>query len=106
MDSVEQVQSIVVTSPLLGPILQNWERVALSDGWLGGGSIAQTVWNWKFGLPAAHGIADVDVVYFDATDLSEEAEARHAARLRADFSALPVRIDVKNEARVHLWYEA
>jgi hypothetical protein len=107
MESARQLQSIVATSPLLRPILQNWERVALTDGWLvAGGSIAQTVWNRLFNLPAAHGIADIDIVYFDPADLSEEAEAQHAARIRDVFSDLPVRIDVKNEARVHLWYEA
>ncbi|TBY61832.1 nucleotidyltransferase family protein [Rhizobium leguminosarum bv. viciae] len=56
--------------------------------------------------PLAHGINDIDIVYFDSNDLSENAEAEHAARVRRAFSDLPVWIDVKNEARVHLWYEA
>ncbi|MGR9156264.1 nucleotidyltransferase family protein [Rhizobium leguminosarum] len=45
------------------------------------------------------------MVYFDANDLSEDAEVEHSARVRRAFSDLPVWIDVKNEARVHLWYE-
>ena len=49
---------------------------------------------------------DVDLVYFDATDFSERQEACRAERLRDLFSGLPVRIDAKNEARVHLWYTA
>src|SRR4029453_9944358 len=105
MDDVERLQSIVLASPLLGPILDGWEKVALADGWLAGGSIAQAVWNSVFGFPPLHGISDVDIVYFDQADLSEAAEAQHAARIR-DALALPVWIDVKNEARVHLWYGA
>ncbi len=50
-------------------------------------------------------IKDIDLVYFDAADLSERSEADHEARINAAFANLPVRFDVKNEARVHLWYE-
>jgi len=101
-----KLQSIVAESPILSPFFERWEDIALPDGWLVAGAIAQTVWNHAFGLPPAHGINDIDIVYLDATDLSEDAEAAHAARLRSIFSDLPVWIDVKNEARVHLWYEA
>lgn len=101
-----QLQTITLESPLLSPILRNWEKIALPDCWLVAGAVAQTVWNHAFGLPLTHGINDVDIVYFDAGDLSERAEAEHALRIRSCFSDLPVWIDVKNEARVHLWYEA
>jgi hypothetical protein len=36
---------------------------------------------------------------------SFEAEASHERRLRDLFQHLPIKLDVKNEARVHLWYE-
>jgi hypothetical protein len=101
-----RLQAIVLKSPLLSPILRNWEKIALPDCWLVAGAVAQTVWNHSLGLPLTHGINDVDIVYFDAGDLSESAEAEHAFRIRSSFSDLPVWIDVKNEARVHLWYEA
>jgi hypothetical protein len=48
--------------------------------------------------------ANVDLVYFDATDLSLEAEVAQEQRLRRQFKTLPVQLDVKNEARVPLWY--
>lgn len=78
--------------------------MALPNGWVAAGAIAQSVWNDAFGLPPLHGLSDVDLVYFDPTDLSERSEADHAQRLRGAFRTLPVRLDVKNEARVHLWY--
>jgi hypothetical protein len=37
--------------------------------------------------------------------LSGETEAGHESRLRDLFRALPLKPDVKNEARVHLWYK-
>jgi len=105
-NDIAALQSIVLESPLLSPILHGWEKIALPDCWLVAGAIAQTVWNHCFGLPATHGITDIDIVYFDAADFSESAEAAHASRIRAAFSPLPAWIDVRNEARVQLWYEA
>jgi uncharacterized protein len=86
-------------------ILGRFEEVDLPEGWLVAGAVAQTVWNLSAGYPADRGIKDADIVYYDATDLSEKAEAAHEARIRALFAHLPLKLDVKNEARVHLWYE-
>tara|TARA_B100000378_G_scaffold59424_1_gene43976 strand:- start:56 stop:631 length:576 start_codon:yes stop_codon:yes gene_type:complete len=99
-----EVMEAVSDSPLIRPLLENWRLIDLPDCWLVAGALAQTVWNRRFAMDPAHGIADIDIVYFDANDLSERAESRHAARIRAAFSALPAWIDVKNQARVHLWY--
>jgi uncharacterized protein len=56
-------------------------------------------------LDPEFGLKDVDLIYFDALDLSFEAEAGHERRLHGLFQNLPTKRDVKNEARVHLWYE-
>lgn len=93
-------------SPLLSAVVARWGGIGLPDSWLVAGAIAQTVWNDGFGLPPEHGVADVDIVYFDGDDLSAESEAAHSARVRELFAGLPVWIDVKNEACVHLWYES
>ena len=89
----------------LGEILERFEEVALPDSWLVAGCIAQTIWNLGYSQPAEFGLKDVDLIYFDEQDLSFEAEARHESRLRDLFQHLPIKLDVKNEARVNLWYE-
>jgi uncharacterized protein len=94
----------VASSPSLSTVLDRWAEVALPDCWLAGSSIAQTVWNAAFGLPPDHGRVDIDLVYFDAADLTAATEQAHEARLRALFSGLALKIDLKNQARVHLWY--
>lgn len=101
-----ELQVVLSRSPIVATIVDRWPEIGLPDCWLVAGCLAQTVWNDAFGLPATHGISDIDLVYFDAGDLSEETEANHAARLRALFADLGLWIDVKNEARVHLWYAA
>jgi hypothetical protein len=105
-ESQQRALAIWRRSPLIGAVLDRWARLDLPDAWLVAGALAQTVWNDAFGHAPTHGIADVDIVYFDAADLSEEAEARHAQRVADLFADIPVRFDVKNQARVHLWYAA
>jgi hypothetical protein len=51
----------------------------------------------------AEGVKDYDLFYFDE-DLSYEAEDALIQRARTLFADLDVLIDVKNQARVHLWY--
>lgn len=101
-----RLNTIVASSPTLTAVLDRWIAIELSDCWLSGSAIAQTAWNATFGFAPDYGLVDIDLVYYDAADLSEESEARHAARINALFPDSAVRIDVKNEARVHLWYAA
>ncbi len=101
----ESLTRVVLASPVLQPVLERWDQLALPDCWLAAGALAQTFWNAAHELPPEHGISDIDIVYFDDRDLSEQAEAAHSARINATFSECRIRLDVKNEARVHLWYE-
>lgn len=90
--------------PWIGPLLARWSALELPDAWLSGSALAQAWWNHRLGLEATHGIADLDLRYFDAQDLSPAAEACRAKRVSACFAALPVLLDIKNQARVHHWY--
>jgi len=98
------LEQAVRASPLLRSVLERWDQLALPDCWMVAGAIAQTFWNSAHGLPPECGIKDIDLIYFDAAELGEQAEAVQAARVRAIFAGCPVHFDVKNEARVHLWY--
>lgn len=65
----------------------------------------QNVWNAVEGRPPGWGIKDYDVFYFDDDDVSWEAEDRVIAAAADLFRDLGARVEVRNEARVHLWYE-
>jgi uncharacterized protein len=105
LESLHDLEIALRQNKWLGDILERFEEVALPDSWLVAGCIAQTIWNLGCGRPAEFGVKDVDLIYFDEKDLSFEAEASHERRLRDIFQHLPIKLDVKNEARVHLWYE-
>jgi uncharacterized protein len=79
-------------------------NLGLPDWYFGAGGVAQTVWNVLHGFEPADGIKDYDLVYFDPTDLSVNGE-RRVEEVRARLADVGVTPDVKNEARVHLWYE-
>lgn len=86
-------------------ILAAWPDLGLQDGWLVAGCLFQTVWNLLSGRAPEDGIKDYDLFYFDPADLSAAAEERVQRRVDSVLGPLGVPIEVKNQARVHLWYE-
>ena len=78
-------------------------ELALPDAWLVSGCLVQTVWNVLTGRVVDYGISDYDVFYFDP-DTSWETEDAVIRRLKEHFVPLHVEIEVRNQARVHLWY--
>lgn len=96
------LESTLRANPVCAAILDGAGALGLPSWYLGAGAVAQTVWNRAHGRIPGADIADYDLVYFDPNDLSEESE--NAAE-RAACAAFGARMDVTNEARVHLWYE-
>jgi len=69
------------------------------------GCIYQSVWNVLTGRPRGTGINDYDLVYFDTSDISEGAEKAIERSVQSRLPAFPAPIEVRNQARVHLWFE-
>ena len=91
-------------NPVNGQILQLAPLLGVHDWWLTAGALFQTVWNVLEGRDSRAGIKDYDLFYFDE-DTSYEAENAVILRARELFRDLGVDVEVRNEARVHLWYE-
>jgi hypothetical protein len=85
-------------------MLERLPGLNLPDAWLVAGCLFQTVWNLRNGRPPTAGIKDYDLFYFDASDLSEQAEAATGERVARCFRDLPITVETKNQARVHTWY--
>jgi len=92
-------------NPYNAAILERLPLMGLPDAWLVAGCLFQTAWNLRSGLAPTANIKDYDLFYFDAADLSEGAEHQVQARVTALFADLPITVEAKNQARVHLWYE-
>jgi hypothetical protein len=78
-------------------------RLALPDAWLVSGCLVQSVWNGLTKRAVDYGIADYDVFYFDP-DTSWQAEDAVIRQVQKQLAKLGVPIEVRNQARVHLWY--
>jgi len=97
---------MVLSNPVVGALVERLPQLGAPGCYLAAGAVFQTVWNCLSGRDPGEGIKDYDVNYHDDRDLSWDAEdvvIRRAAELFADLE--PV-VEVRNEARVHLWYEA
>ena len=77
----------------------------LPEGLVVAGALYNLAWNRLSGRAPLSGVADIDVFYFDPSDLSYEAEDVVIRRLAARFAHLPLPVQVRNQARVHLWFE-
>lgn len=96
---------IINQNTLLMNILERASALNYPQWYLGAGCLAQTVWNYYTGRPPLDSIKDIDLVYFDAQDLSKEGELHREREAQTAIGDLPLVLDVKNQARVHLWYE-
>lgn len=99
----DEFLALALQNPVNGAILDELSRLALPDAWLVSGCLVQTVWNVLTGRAIDHGIADYDIFYFDP-DTSWEAEDAVIHKLQARLGHLGVKIETRNQARVHLWY--
>ncbi|MEU3556088.1 nucleotidyltransferase family protein [Streptomyces fragilis] len=100
------LRSTLSRNEVLMDVLHRSPRLRLPGWYLTAGCLFQTVWNVVTGRPPADGIKDYDLFYFDDHDLSWEAEDAVIRRGEDVFAGLPAEVEIRNEARVHLWYEA
>lgn len=95
---------IVSKDALIREALAGAQSLALPDWLIVSGALYNSVWNHLTGKPLGYGIRDVDLFYFDDADLSYEAEDSVIRRAARHFEGLPLPVEVRNQARVHLWY--
>jgi hypothetical protein len=104
-EQIEAFYQAVRRNPMIPEILARAAQMNLAGWYLTAGCLFQTVWNVVTGRPAAEGIKDYDLFYFDDADVSWEAEDAVITAAAVVFADLPAAVEVRNEARVHLWYE-
>ena len=99
----EALVAMIRAEPVLMEVLEGIAE--LPEGLLVAGALYNMVWNRLTGRPGLADVADIDVFYFDPCDLSYEAEDAVIRRLEARFAHLPLPVQARNQARVHLWFE-
>jgi hypothetical protein len=104
MLNAESFREMALANPHNRHLIDGLAELALPQCHLTAGCLFQTAWNVLSGRPPAENIKDYDVFYFDGRDLSWEAEDEVIRRVAPLAQRLGLPVEVKNQARVHLWY--
>jgi hypothetical protein len=102
-DGEQRFLELVLANPTVTAVLERAPSLGLGEWWLTAGVLFQSVWNGLTGRDPVAGVRHADLFYFDPDTSwdAEDAVIRRGAQLFAD---LPVPVELRNEARVHLWY--
>lgn len=99
----QQLIELTRATPWFREILEAARDCNLPDWLVGAGAIRNLVWDHLHGYQTPTPLADVDLIFFDPTDLTpardQAAQDQLARRLPG------ITWEATNQAAVHLWYE-
>lgn len=105
-DLEARLDAIVRACPSLMRVLTTARDLQLPDWLIFSGAVYQRALNHLTGRDPDYGIRDYDLGYFDPSNISYEAEDMVIRRVAAAFEPpLKAMVEVRNQARVHLWFE-
>lgn len=96
----EDIVKVVKQDKWMMTILTAARSLDLPDWWVCAGFVRAKVWDTLHGFSNRTHLQDVDVVYYNKSDLSEETEKELESKLKSLLPKVPW--SVKNEARMHL----
>lgn len=100
----KRLVEVARASPWFMDALHAVRSLALPEWCIGAGAVRNLVWDALHDKASPSRLADVDVAYFDAGDLSPARDQALQLKLQA---LLPAQTwEVTNQAGVHLWFEA
>jgi len=102
-EQIETLHKIIKSDDELYSVLVRLSKLNLPNYYVGAGCIAQSVWNYLYACEIGYGINDVDIVYFDS-DISVEKERRVIEYITNELPNTRYTLDIKNQARVYVWY--
>ena len=94
------IADIIAQDPVGIEQLRAVRALALPDWCIAAGFVRNRVWDHLHGILPPRPTNDIDVLYYDATDLSKVPEEAFERRLNA---LLPAPWQVRNQARMHVW---
>ncbi len=97
-----RLREILLSDEWFVEVLRAARRVDAPRWVIGAGIIRDLVWDHLEGRPRGP-VKDLDLAFFDPRDLSRERDAAVERALKREH---PGQWDAKNQAAVHLWYEA
>jgi hypothetical protein len=94
------IEGIIAQDPVGMKQLRCVRALGLPDWCIAAGFVRNRVWDHLHGISPPRPSPDIDVLFFDAADISREREAAYEARLGEMYPG--VSWEVRNQARMHL----
>lgn len=104
LEQIAILEKIILKNKKLKELLTRLSNSDLKNYYVAAGCINQTIFNYYHDYELDYGINDFDIVYYD-DDLSYEKEDEVIKYIKELTKDMNIDLDIKNEARVHLWYE-
>jgi hypothetical protein len=99
----EQVVALLTASPWMMRVLATVRDSGLPDAWVGAGALRDLVWGQLYGHGFdSTGVRDIDVAFYDPTDLGWERNEEATALLTATWPDQPW--EARNQAAIHTWF--
>lgn len=101
----ETLKTILEKNNELMDVLNYIDSLKLPNYYIAAGSVFQTVWNYYDNNDLNYNIKDIDIIYYDNSDLSVETDIKYYQLIDeyCKSKGYKYEIDVSNEARMHLW---
>lgn len=99
----QELRNIIYEDDWFMEVLRTVRACYLPDWFVGAGVMRSLVWDHLHGYTCRTPFKDVDVVYFDSTNLSQERDKYILELLTRKLPDVPW--EVTNQAAVHLWFE-
>jgi hypothetical protein len=103
-DAPARLAALARATPWFLDALRAARALGLADWCIGAGAVRNLAWDALHGHATPSPLADVDLAFFDASDLS--AARDHALQSRVQAACPSLRWEVTNQAAVHTWFEA
>ena len=100
LKSREDIITIIAEDQWMMELLRTARELDLPDWWICAGFVRSKIWDVLHGFSERTRIPDIDVIYFDQTNLDESVEKRLEKELHSRLPAIPW--SVKNQARMHV----
>ncbi|SOC44235.1 hypothetical protein SAMN05877842_11957 [Ureibacillus acetophenoni] len=100
MINKERIISWIEEDKWMMDILRTTKSLNLPDWWICAGFVRSKVWDTLHNFSERTPIPDIDVIYFDLTNIDENKEKRLEETLKTFMPDIPW--SVKNEARMHI----
>jgi uncharacterized protein len=98
MKNQDWIKGIVYADPWMMHVLQVVRDLNLPDSWVGAGFVRNKVWDVLHDKKTP--LTDVDVIYFDKSNIDESVEKDIENQLKEIDNTVPW--SVKNQARMHI----